>query len=223
MMALDSILGRFLGSHDYEKKNNLRTVLEEVSYEMLKDHPHGVGLNNYNVVNSRPYIKYSGMLERWNERRGYWYPLSYFERNPNTENLYWMFLAETGYLGFAGLIVFFAYSLYVCLRNYHHYRKTPQGSFILGLIVTLSLFYLHSQLERVFTQPANMMMFVMFVSIVAHYDALRRAGKLPLLFRLWKFNQASRDTRKEPHARPQPADNPSPAPTPAPGQSPAPA
>lgn len=215
MMALDSILGRFLGSHDYEKKNNLRTVLEEVSYEMLKDHPHGVGLNNYNVVNSRPYRKYSAMLERWNERRGYWYPVKYFERNPNTENLYWMFLAETGYLGFAGLVIFFAYSLYVCLRNYHHFRNTPQGSFILGLIVTLLLFYMHSQLERVFTQTINMMMFVMYVSIVAHYDTIRRAGKLPFIFRLWKFNQAFWDTRTPRPPRQQPATQPSPAPSPA--------
>ena len=213
LMALDSILGRFLGSNDYDKKENLRTVLEEVSFEMLKDHPSGVGLNNYNVVNSRPYVKYSRMLEQWNERRGYWYKLKYYERNPNTENLYWMFLAETGYLGFAGLMIFFGYSLYVCLRNYHYYKDTRQGSFILGLIVTLMLFYAHSDLERVFTQTINMMFFVMFISVIAHYDAARRHGKLPMIFRLWKFNQAFWDTRKQPSERPAPA--PSPAPQPA--------
>ncbi len=133
-MSLDSILDRFIGSEDYQKKNNLRTVLEEISSEMLSDHPHGVGLNNYNVVNSRPYRKYSSMLERWDERRGYYFSEEYYERNPNTENLYWMFLAETGYLGFAGLLIFLAYSLFVCLRNYHYYKDTPQGSFILGLV-----------------------------------------------------------------------------------------
>ena len=214
LMALDSILGRFLGSHDYDKKHNLRTVLEEVSYEMLKDNPRGVGLNNYNVVNSRPYAQYSRMLERWNERRGYWFPTSYYERNPNTENLYWMFLAETGYLGFAGLMVFFAYSLFICLRNHHHYKDTRQGSFILGMTVTLGLFYMHSQLERVFTQTINMMVFIMFVSLVAHYDSVRRRGKLPFIFRLWKLNQAFWDTSKERAERPSPTAKPSPAPTP---------
>ncbi|MFT4547672.1 MAG: O-antigen ligase [Verrucomicrobiales bacterium] len=219
LMALDSILGRFIGSHDYEKKQNLRTVLEEVSYEMLKDNPHGVGLNNYNVVNSRPYARYSRMLERWNERRGYYFPIKYFEKNPNTENLYWMFLAETGYLGFAGLMVFFAFSFYICLKNYHHYRNTRQGSFILGMIVTLALFYMHSQLERVFTQSINMMVFIMYVSLVVHYDSVRREGKLPIVFRLWKLNQAFWDTRKERQPRPQPIKQPSPAPKPSPAHS----
>ena len=220
-MALDSILGRFVGSNDYEKKHNLRTVLEEVSHEMLRDNPHGVGLNNYNVVNSRPYTKYSGMLERWNERRGYWYPIKYYERNPNTENLYWMFLAETGYLGFAGLVILLAYSLYVCLRNYRYYRDTRQGSLILGLIVTLTLFYFHSNLERVFTQTINMMMFMMYISLVSHYGTLRRADKMPTLLRLWKFYHTLRDTGREPRSRPQPTAKPSPAPTPAPNPSPA--
>jgi O-antigen ligase len=222
LMALDSILGRFIGSHDYEKKNNLRTVLEEVSYQMLKDHPKGVGLNNYNVVNSRPYVKYSSMLERWNERRGYWFPVKYFERNPNTENLYWMFLAETGYVGFAGLVVFFAFSLYLCLRNYRFFKNTPQGSFILGLIVTLALFYMHSQLERVFTQPTNMMCFVMFVALVARYDAERRTGKLPFLMRLWKLNQVFHDTRVRPRPAVRPAGEPSTSPHPAPSHTPTP-
>jgi len=224
LMALDSIMGRFLGSHDYEKKHNLRTVLEEVSYEMLKDNPMGVGLNNYNVVNSRPYTRYSGMLERWNERRGYWYPEKYYRKNPNTENLYWMVLAESGYLGFVGLIIFFAYSLYVCLRNYLYFKDTPQGSLILGLIATLVLFYGHSQLERVFTQTTIMGAFVMFVAVVAHYDAERRTGKLPLLFRLWKLNQARQDTKFQGETSPSPApENALPEPQPEPATTPAPA
>lgn len=190
LMSLDSILDRFIGSEDYQKKNNLRTALEAISSEMLSDHPHGVGLNNYNVVNSRPYRKYSGMLERWDERRGYYFSEDYYERNPNTENLYWMFLAETGYLGFTGLLIFLTYSLFVCLRNYHYYKDTPQGSFILGLVITLGLFYMHSQLERVFTQTINLMSFMIFVSLVARFDYARRAGRVPLFFQVWQFYQA---------------------------------
>ncbi|MGI9240740.1 MAG: O-antigen ligase family protein, partial [Verrucomicrobiales bacterium] len=210
LMSLDNILDRFIGSEDYDKKYNLRTALEEISYEMLKDHPHGVGLNNYNVVNSRPYRKYSSMLERWDERRGYHFPAEYYERNPNTENLYWMFLAETGYLGFAGLVIFFAFSLIVCLRNYHYYKDTVQGSFIIGLTITLVLFYLHSQLERVFTQPVNLMSFMMLVSIVARYDYARRAGRVPFPLKIWQLYQAILDTRRE--ALPTaPEESPSPA------------
>ena len=217
LMSLDSILGRFVGSPDYEKRNNLRVVLEEVSREMLKNHPRGVGLNNYNVVNSRPYRQYSQMLEQWNERRGYHFPEEYYEQNPNTENLYWMFLAETGYLGLAGLVIFFAYSLYVCMRNYHYYRDTRQGAFILGMIVTLLLFYAHSDLERVFTQTINMMAFVISISLVARYDAARRAERLPLGIRFWQLLHALRDTAPAPAVPPQlpggPFESPSPAPS----------
>ena len=215
LVSLDSILGRFVGSNDYDKKHNLRIVLEEISHEMLADNPHGVGLNNYNVVNSRPYTEYSAMLERWNERRGYWFPDEYYERNPNTENLYWMFLAETGYVGFAGLGIFLAYSLFVSIRCYLPYRRTLQGSFMLGLIVTLGLFYLHSQLERVFTQPINMMMFVMCIALVARYDREHRREMVPTLFRLWKLNQAYWDTAGRRAAPPRQTGIGSPEPSPA--------
>ena len=181
----DTITDRFNNAGGDTEATNLRWILERISEEMLEDSSIGVGWNNYNIVNSRPYPRYSRILERWDEAQGGGPEDAKvgYKANPCTENLYWVILAETGYPGFIGFMLFIGITALWCLRNIWWNRQNAYGYVLWGLAVMLAATYAHSKLERVLTQTPNFYAWILFLGIIAKVETWRRILKKRGYFR----------------------------------------
>ena len=181
----DTIADRFNNAGGETEATNLRWILEKMSEEMLDDTKIGVGWNNYNIVNSRPYPRYSRILERWDEAQGGGPEDAKvgYKANPCTENYYWLILAENGYPGIVGFFLFAGFTAFWCLRNIWWNRHNAYGFFLWGITVMLAATYAHSKLERVLTQTPNFYAWMLFLGIVARIESWRRILKKRGYFR----------------------------------------
>ena len=181
----DTIADRFQNAGGETEATNLRWILERMSEEMLDDTKIGVGWNNYNIVNSRPYPRYSRILERWDEAQGGGPEDAKvgYKANPCTENFYWVILAENGYPGFIGFLLFAGVTAFWCFRNVWWNRHNAYGFFLWGVTVMLAATYAHSKLERVLTQTPNFYAWMLFLGIVARVESWRRILKKRGYFR----------------------------------------
>jgi hypothetical protein len=175
--AADTFMERM--GNDSSPKNDLRFALNNQAAAMHRDHSLvGIGWNNYGLANSRPQgLKYSQVLERWEENRGRRiYPEKY-RANPLTESLYWLLLAENGTLGFAAFLLFAALTLWHGLRATVFFWKSPLGLLLFGVTVALGITYFHAQVERVLTQTKNLTTWMMFCALLARAEWWRRQAK----------------------------------------------
>lgn len=177
--AADTFMARV--GEDDSPKNDLRFALNQQSAAMHRDHPlTGIGWNNYGLANSRPQgLRYSQVLERWEENRGRRIYPENFRANPLTESLYWLLLAETGTLGFAAFLGFAALTLWHGTRATLWHWKSPLGLALFGLTVVFVISYGHCQVERVLTQTKNLTTWIMLCAILARADWWRRQAKTP--------------------------------------------
>lgn len=197
--ASDNIVDRWSSSKDYDKSGDLRWILNRMSEQMLKDTKIGVGWNNFNIVNSRPFMRYSRMKEEWDRRRGFYANTAFYKRNPNTESLYWMYLAETGYPGFIGLILWLGSWFLIAARGWLARGDTLIGAFLFGLTITLMVYFAHHSYERILTQTINLAAFMVFLGVAARAHTEHKAsgekGRLPpigLVYRVASFLSGSR-------------------------------
>jgi hypothetical protein len=176
-MAADTFMERM--GEDDSPKNDLRFALNKQSATMLEDHPMvGIGWNNYGLANSRPHgTKYSAILERWEQNRGRNIYPEQFQANPLTESLYWLLLAENGWLGFATFQIFLLFTIWFGLRSTIHFWKTPLGLLLLGVFIALTITYIHGKVERVLTQTKNMTTWIMLCALVSKTEWWRRDAK----------------------------------------------
>ena len=147
--AADTFMARMGG--DDSPKNDLRLALNQQSAAMHRDHPLvGIGWNNFGLANSRPLgSQYSQILERWEENRGRKIYLEQYMANPLTESFYWLALAEIGTLGFVTLLLFETVTLWHGLRSTLFFWKSSLGLVLYGATVTLTVTYVHLQVERI--------------------------------------------------------------------------
>lgn len=176
-MAADTFMARM--GEDNTPENDLRFALDNQSRAMLADHPVvGIGWNNYGLANSRPRgNKYSAVLEKWEENRGRRIRPEHFMANPLTESLYWLLLAESGFLGFSVFLLFILQSSWFGVRNTITYWKTPLGLLIYGITVSLLITYFHGQVERVLTQTKNLTTWIILCAILSKAEWWRRQEK----------------------------------------------
>ncbi|WP_269539121.1 hypothetical protein [Cerasicoccus fimbriatus] len=202
LLAMDTLVNRFESSEDTGPENDLRWILNQQSRAMLDDSPVGIGWNSFGIANSRPDgAKYSKLLEAWNANRGHTIVAEHYYANPLTESHYWLILAETGYLAFAGFILFELCTIYWCVRGVWHYRKSMLGFLCLGIGVIFAITYLHSQLERVLTQTKNMSTWMVFVGVMMRIELWRRQGYLPATWDGKRRQlQATATASNQPHA-----------------------
>ncbi len=179
-MAADTFMERM--GEDDSPKNDLRFALNQQSAAMCRDHPlTGIGWNNFGLANSRPQgMKYSAILERWEQNRGSAIYAKNFMANPLTESLYWLLLGETGILGFATFLLFALITLWHGARATLHFWRTPLGLFLFGVTVALAITYFHGQVERVLTQTKNLTTWIMFCAILSRAEWWRRRDKARL-------------------------------------------
>jgi hypothetical protein len=173
-VAADTFMARV--GEDSSPKNDLRFALNQQSAAMKRDHPLvGIGWNNYGLANSRPLgLKYSRVLERWEENRGRRIYPENFKANPLTESLYWLILAENGILGFLGFLCFAGLTLWHGVRGTFAFWRTSLGLLICGVTVALAISYFHGQVERVLTQTKNLTTWVMFCAVLSRVECWRR-------------------------------------------------
>jgi O-Antigen ligase len=167
-MAADTFKARIESAKDDNPENDLRWILNKQSNAMLTDHPLvGIGWNNFGLANSRPRGKYSELLEQWDANRGFAIVPDHYLQNPLTESLYWLFLAENGWLGFLSYCLFAAVMLHHALRSGFAFWKSPFGMLMFGIVVVLCLVYMHSRVERIITQTKNLTTLMILFGVVA--------------------------------------------------------
>ena len=179
--ALDSFKARLneVAASSETVEEDLRDILNKQSAAMLKAHPlTGVGWNNFGLANSRPRGDiYSEILEEWDKDRGFTIYDENYYANPLTESLYWLWLAETGWLGFGSFVLFILMTVWWALRNAWAQRSTLMGVVAAGLLVALSICYLHGTVERILTQTKNLSHWLMLAGMVAGMEMNRRQLK----------------------------------------------
>ncbi|WP_353565409.1 O-antigen ligase family protein [Haloferula sargassicola] len=176
-MAADTFMERM--DEDSTPENDLRFALNNQSKAMLHDHPlTGIGWNNYGLANSRPRgLEYSRVLERWEENRGRRIYPEMFRKNPLTESLYWLMLAENGVLGFGAFMLFVGVTMLFGTRATFAFWKTPLGLVLMAVTISLGITYLHGQVERVLTQTKNLTTWIIFCALVSRAEWWRRQAK----------------------------------------------
>lgn len=179
LFALDSFHARLneVAQSSQASELDLRDVLNLQSAAMLKDHPLlGIGWNNFGICNSRPRgDAYSQILEDWDKDRGYTIYDENYYANPLTESLYWLWLAETGWLGFGSFLLFAIATSWWAMHNAFAQRGTLVGAVAAALAVGLMICYGHGTVERILTQTKNLSQWLMLAGMVAGMEMKRRA------------------------------------------------
>jgi hypothetical protein len=168
--TLDTIVARFNDSYNLESKNT-RKMLNEASRNMVADHPFGVGWNNYGRMINHPY-RYGDHIDAYHLSVGNKIDKTY--QKGISESLYYLILAESGYLALILYVGFFALFLIWNLRAAFTFRTDMIGGFSIGMFAGCGVIYLQSFLERVLTQPRNMALWFLLLGAAARIEMWRR-------------------------------------------------
>lgn len=171
--TLDTIINRF---HDQgnEASAELRVVLNEAARQMVAAHPLGIGWNNYAEVINAPY-PYSEVVYDW--IRGRNMKINYDLPNAPVESHYYLLISENGYPGLISWLVVIASALIRNFMGFMQLRHSLERCLCLGILVSTSLNYIQSTLERTLTQPRNLMLWLMLFAISARLEMMRRAHR----------------------------------------------
>ena len=82
-------------------------------------------------------------------------------------NIYWLTLAETGYLGFLALVILLIRPLFVALRCGWRNRRDERGDLLIGFGTSLLIIYIHSYFEWVLFYTQAQYIFAMTIGMVA--------------------------------------------------------
>jgi hypothetical protein len=173
VIALNTILARFHDSYNADSALT-RDMLNAASREMLHDYPLGVGWNNFAVMIDPPY-HYGDIIDNYFKRTG---DETTSDQNKGiVESHYYLLLSETGYEGLLGYLVFVGYFLWCNARAAFYFRNHFLGAVSIGIGVGCISNYLQSTLERVLTQPRNMMEWMLLLALTARIESWRRQAK----------------------------------------------
>jgi O-antigen ligase len=158
--------------------NEAREILNATSREMVRDYPvFGTGWNTYTVMIHPPY-KYSNLLYDWELARGMRSDSHDVVERGASESWYYLLLAETGLVGTTAMFAFILITLFWCARSVYFYRRTVIGAVAIGLLAGIGMNYLQSNLERVLTQPKNLVAWMICLGIIARLEWWRRNPSL---------------------------------------------
>jgi hypothetical protein len=169
--TLDTITARF---HDYgtEESKRTRDMLNEASRAMVRDHPFGVGWNNYGKMINYP-NHYGENIDAWQRKNGN--PVDPLYQKGISESLYYLILAENGYISLVLFIAFYSLFLFMNLRAAWTFRYDFVGGFSIGMFAGCGVIYLQSLLERVLTQPRNMALWFLLLGAAGRIEMWRRS------------------------------------------------
>ncbi len=172
MLSLNTIIERFNAPYNQDSEET-RRMLNTASREMLQDHPLGIGWNNYGVVINPPY-RYGDIVDDYFRMHG---ELANDTNKGIVESLYYLILSETGYEGLASYLLLIAFFLWCNLRAALFFRHHFLGAVSLGIAMGCIANYLQSFLERVLTQPRNLMLWLLLLAITARIHTWRKIAK----------------------------------------------
>ncbi|MEO6036483.1 MAG: O-antigen ligase family protein [Verrucomicrobiota bacterium] len=170
LKTMDSIINRFNDPFTYDSKQT-RIMLRAASFKMFNDYPLGIGWNNYGVTINRPFT-YGEPINEYFRRNG--------ERVDTVapkgieEGLYYLLLAETGFQSLACFAVLILLFLWWNVRAAWQFRGQFLGTVSIGIAVGCGINYLQSFVERVLTQPRNLMMWLILLALTAKIETWRR-------------------------------------------------
>ncbi len=170
-LAMDTIMKRF-NQYGNDESARTRTMLNLSSKLMLQDYPLGIGWNNFAVTINPPFT-YGEHIDDWQRKNGNVVDKRY--KKGVVESLWWLLLAETGYQGFVLYLLFIGLFLWLNCQNAIFFRRSYIGAVSVGLLVGTSMNYVQSFLERVLTQPRNMMLWFILLAMTARITAWRKA------------------------------------------------
>jgi hypothetical protein len=167
--TLDTIKARF---NDYgtEESKRTRDMLNQASQAMVRDHPFGVGWNNYGRMLNKHH--YGAHIDAWQRANGN--PVDPEYQKGISESLYYLILAENGYLSLVLFIAFYSLFLFMNLRAAWTFRYDFIGGVSIGMFAGCSVIYLQSLLERVLTQPRNMALWFLLLGAAGRIEMWRR-------------------------------------------------
>lgn len=134
MSSMDMRASQFDSYSVYDE----RAAFENAAALMIRDHPLGVGANNFVIAaNTQGYYDLAGVAA---------IPES---RSTHVHNLYYLTAAELGYPGLLALTFMLLQPLLLAFRCSWHHRGTEESAFLGGLGIALLLTYVHSNYEWV--------------------------------------------------------------------------
>jgi hypothetical protein len=169
-MTMDSIIARFNDPYTFDSKQT-RIMLKKASMEMFDDYPLGIGWNNYGVTINHPY-RYGNHIDEYFRRYGD--RVDYKESKGIEESLYYLLLAETGVQGLGCFLALIGLFLWWNVRAAWHFRRQFLGAASVGIGIGCGINYLQSFVERVLTQPRNMMLWLVLLALTAKIESWRR-------------------------------------------------
>ena len=169
-MTLHTIIGRFRDYGNDESKRT-RAMLNDASRQMLREHPLGIGWNNFARVINRPF-PYGDKIDDWQRSNGN--PVDPTYEKGVVESLYWLLLAETGYQSLACYLILIAVFLFWNFRGTLFFRNHLVGCVSMGIAVGCGINYVQSTLERVLTQPRNLILWMLMLATTAKIESWRR-------------------------------------------------
>lgn len=131
-----------------------RANLNRAAEMIVTDHPWGIGANNFFVVADT-----EGYYNRAN--------VAIMSADLMPHNLYWLTVAETGYVGLAALIIFLLSPLLLALSCGWRHRKDQRGDLLLGLATSLLIVYIHSYYEWIFVTDYIQYFFAIEIGMIA--------------------------------------------------------
>ena len=173
ILTLDTIVARF---HDEGNTASaeLREVLNEAAKQMREDHPLGIGWNNYALVINPPY-PYAEIA--WDWIRGRNMKVDESKLNAPVESHYYLLIGENGYPGLVLWLLVIGSAMWRNVRGFLSFPHGFERCLCLGILAGTSLNYVQSTLERVLTQPRNLMLWLILFGVTARLEMMRRARK----------------------------------------------
>lgn len=155
-IAISSFDARFKGGPIADGVYDERIAFIDTAKGILDDNPFGVGANNFVIVaNVGGYFDRAGVT--W----------AVGSRSAHVHNIYWLTLAETGYLGLAALLFLLFCPLKAALVCGWRHRADRRGDLLLGLGVSLLILYIHCYYEWIFFLAAVQYIFAINLGLIA--------------------------------------------------------
>ena len=134
-----SLLNKRLTADSMASSDEERESFKRAAWMMIRDHPMGVGPNQYVIVaNSGGYSERAGV--NWNTA----------SRATHVHHTYLLMTAEMGFIGAAAFIALMLLPIAAALRFAWTRRRDPRGDLALGLAVTLIAVAAHCLYEWIY-------------------------------------------------------------------------
>jgi hypothetical protein len=168
--ALKSVVSRF-NDEGNQASGDTRDLMNAASRAMVRSHPLGIGWNNFACTINPPF-SYGDVIDDWERERGRKVDPDYAKGV--VESHYFLLLSETGWQGLGSYLLLIAVFLWWNARAIFHFRQRLAGWVSIGIAAGCFCNYVQSTLERVLTQPRNLMLWLILLGITARIESWRR-------------------------------------------------